>query len=276
MKIIYTDLDGTLLDHNTYSFTAALPALQQCATMNIPVIFNTSKTFEEVQSLQRKLHLTSPFIVENGAAVYIPKTFAREFGLAIDVWIDTYDCTDTTDYLVKVFAQPNTHWQSILAELSHWHTSFKAVSQISTDEVSKLTGLHETQAQGAQKRQYGEPLFWLGTDTEKQAFINEIKHYGAVPIQGGRFLHINGDTNKGSAQHWLTTRFKSVCSGLIQTIGLGDGMNDIPLLENADIAVQIKSPAYDYPPLNKTTNIIKTKLEGPAGWNHAILELCAK
>jgi len=276
MKIIYTDLDGTLLDHNTYSFAAALPAINQCLMTNIPVIFNTSKTFKEAQYLQEQLHLKSPFILENGAAVYIPKTFAREIGIELDACIKTYDCLETTDYIIKVFAKPNTHWQSILADMPHWHSSFKALSKISTDELIKLTGLHQTQAKSAQQRQYGEPLFWLGTDSEKQLFIKEIKKHGAVPIQGGRFLHINGNTDKGQAQQWLTALLKSVCSGLIQTIGLGDGMNDIPLLENSDIAVQIKSPAYDYPPLNKTTNIIKTKLEGPAGWNHAILELCTK
>lgn len=276
MKIIYTDLDGTLLDHNTYSYAAALPALQQCAVANIPVIFNTSKTFQEVRILQEKLDLQTPFIIENGAAIYIPKTFARNLGLDVDACIDQYECSDIADYLVKIFALPNTHWQRILEQMPRWHSLYKALSQTPVDEIVALTGLDHEQARQAQQRQYGEPLFWLGTEAEKQLFIDEIKQVGAVPIQGGRFLHINGATNKGIAQDWLTTLFKSVSRGLIQTIGLGDGMNDIPLLENVDIAVQVKSPAYDFPPLHKTQNIIKTKLEGPAGWNRAILDICTK
>ena len=132
------------------------------------------------------MHLKSPFIVENGAAVYIPKTFAREIGIELDACIKTYDCLETTDYIIKVFAKPNTHWQSILADMSHWHSSFKALSKISTDELIKLTGLHQTQAKSAQQRQYGEPLFWLGTDSEKQLFIKGPFKRGTNNI--GEFL----------------------------------------------------------------------------------------
>ncbi|MGA0327631.1 MAG: hypothetical protein ACO3OK_11595, partial [Limisphaerales bacterium] len=41
--VVVTDLDGSLLDHHTYSFEAALPALSVLKEEGIPLILNTSK-----------------------------------------------------------------------------------------------------------------------------------------------------------------------------------------------------------------------------------------
>ena len=67
--LIFSDLDGTLLDHHTYSFAPALSMLQKLRSANIPVIPNTSKTFAELTELTQQIGLDGPFIVENGAAV---------------------------------------------------------------------------------------------------------------------------------------------------------------------------------------------------------------
>ena len=42
--VIYTDLDGTLLDHHTYSFDAARSTIAALSERGIPVIPCTSKT----------------------------------------------------------------------------------------------------------------------------------------------------------------------------------------------------------------------------------------
>ena len=75
--MVVTDLDGTLLDHHSYSYEAAIPALDKLTDFKIPVIFNTSKTAKEVIPLQQKLSISAPFIVENGSALYIPKRVSK-------------------------------------------------------------------------------------------------------------------------------------------------------------------------------------------------------
>ena len=39
---ISTDLDGTLLDHDNYSYRAATQALELCKEQNIPIVLNLS------------------------------------------------------------------------------------------------------------------------------------------------------------------------------------------------------------------------------------------
>ena len=75
MKLVYTDLDGTLLDHNTYSFLSARPALNQLRFQRISLIFVTSKTRSEVEGWRERLNNQDPFVVENGGGVFIPKAY---------------------------------------------------------------------------------------------------------------------------------------------------------------------------------------------------------
>ena len=73
--IVFTDLDGTLLDHNNYRWEAARPALEQLRARRMPVVLCTSKTRAEVLPLWEELGLRDPFVVENGGAVYIPRDY---------------------------------------------------------------------------------------------------------------------------------------------------------------------------------------------------------
>ncbi len=42
--LVFTDLDGTLLNHDDYSWEAARPALEELQRQSIPLILVSSKT----------------------------------------------------------------------------------------------------------------------------------------------------------------------------------------------------------------------------------------
>ena len=73
--LVFSDLDATLLDHSTYSFAAAGPALLELKERGIPLILCTSKTRAETEVHRRALGNTHPFIIENGGAVYVPESY---------------------------------------------------------------------------------------------------------------------------------------------------------------------------------------------------------
>ena len=70
--VIFTDLDGTLLDHASYRWDEAKPALDLCHRFHIPVIMVSSKTMAEMNMLQQELGLSYPFISENGGGIFFP------------------------------------------------------------------------------------------------------------------------------------------------------------------------------------------------------------
>jgi mannosyl-3-phosphoglycerate phosphatase len=75
MQVVFTDLDGTLLDHNTYSWDAARPAIERLKLCEIPLVLVTSKTRAEVELWRNQLGNHHPFVIENGAATFIPRDY---------------------------------------------------------------------------------------------------------------------------------------------------------------------------------------------------------
>lgn len=73
--VVFTDLDGTLLDHATYRFDAALPALRLLKARQIPLVVCSSKTASEIEALRNRLRLSHPFISENGGAIFVPRGY---------------------------------------------------------------------------------------------------------------------------------------------------------------------------------------------------------
>ena len=121
--LVFTDMDGTLLDHHTYSFDAAKPALNALDEKNIPVIPTTSKTFAELQPLRKSIGLDGPFIIENGAAVFIPHGFFKQKPTGT-VWVDGYWC--------KSFISNQKYWIKLIDKINaDFAGEFKQFSKMS-------------------------------------------------------------------------------------------------------------------------------------------------
>lgn len=264
--LIFTDLDGTLLDHYTYQADAAIPTLLQLAAADIPVILNTSKTKAELCAITKELAITTPFIVENGAAVFIPTSaFSKQPEGTVKV----------DDYWVKSFCLPRQYWLDLLANhCQAFKHNFTGFSQLSDQELIALTGLSPEKAVQAKQRLFGEPLHWRGSEHEKELFIQLLCDLDANVLQGGRFLHVSGYCDKGQAMIWLAKLYREHYDDCeIVTIALGDSNNDIAMLEAANIAVQVRSPVNDFPVLKRQISTIQTQGCGPQGWAESLQQL---
>lgn len=264
--LIFTDMDGTLLDHRSYSFEPAKATLNKLAKYAIPVIPITSKTQAELEKLREDLDNTHPFIIENGAAVLIPKGYFHS---------QPAGTMEQGLYWVKAFVEPRTQWQALIEKIKpDYPNQFITFAEAGIAGIIEMTGLAPTAAELAAKRQYGEPLKWLGDEKSKQAFITTMKAHGANVLEGGRFIHISGQSDKGRALKWLASVYQQQAPNqAVSTIALGDSQNDVAMLEVADYAVVIRSPSHDAPSLQRQTGLLLTKAEGPAGWAEAITSL---
>jgi mannosyl-3-phosphoglycerate phosphatase len=68
--LVFTDLDGTLIAHDTYSWAAARPALEVLHRLGAGLVMASSKTAPEIAVLRAAVGFSHwPAIVENGAGV---------------------------------------------------------------------------------------------------------------------------------------------------------------------------------------------------------------
>ncbi|WP_299732526.1 HAD-IIB family hydrolase [uncultured Endozoicomonas sp.] len=262
--LVFTDLDGTLLDHDSYGWEGAEAALKLLAGHDIPVIINTSKTLPEVVALQRELDLKHPFITENGMVTTVPG----------DYFPNQQD-TETTHFFHGLPYRHIRRWLINIRQQNGFR--FQGFGDLTVNNVVELTGLSEVAATQAMNRKASEPLIWMDTEKALTQFKQLLNDEGLYLTRGGRFYHVSGKGNKGQALLSLLQRFQSAYPDTYwKTIGLGDGMNDQPMLEAVDYPVLIRSEHGAAPDIRHLSKGIETTNTGSKGWNEAIQTLIQK
>jgi len=257
--LIFTDLDGTLLDHETYGFNAAKPVLDALFTRGTPVMPVTSKTFNEVVMLRDKLGLRTPFAVENGAAVYIPQSY---FSCPPD------DVEQVHGYLRKQFGPSLSELSLVYAALPpKLRARITPFSKLGVNGVIQATGLSPNDARLALKREFSDPALWHGTDIELVELKDVLSKFGFEAVLGGRFVHITNGYSKGLAMDWLIEQFKKEQQvDTLLTVALGDSENDRSMLERADQAIVIQNELGSALTLPVNKGVITSERPGPEGW----------
>lgn len=263
LAIIFTDLDGSLLDHDNYQFEPAHALLGALEKIGIPVIPTSSKTGAEIMALRERLPNRHPFISENGAASFIPKNYfdAPPIGSSL---LNGFHCLSD--------CPPRQKWLSLLASLqTDYPNQFTYFFAQGSRGIKRLTGLSDEEAALSNQRDYSEPVKWLGSKQQEQQFIAAISGHGGVTQQGGRFITVSGDCSKGRALKLVTQLYQDQYPNKqIITIAIGDSGNDISMLEAADYALLIRSPLHDFPELMRSGKLLKSNLLGPAGWDEGV------
>lgn len=247
--IVFTDLDGTLLNHHDYSWTAASPALEKLRALSIPVIIASSKTAAEIAPLRQNIGFADcPAIVENGAGLLPEKTAA----------------SDTTGDYPRLRAALDMLPGSLRA-------LFRGFGDMTDAEVQKITGLPAQGATLARQRTFSEPGVFDGDATQEATFVEALQEVGIHARRGGRFLTLSFGGTKADRMGEIAARYGSPA-----IVALGDAPNDVEMLQTAHHGFVITNP--DSTPLPRLDGesdgrICRSEKPGPEGWNACILKL---
>ncbi len=256
MKLFFTDLDGTLLDHDTYSFQEAEEVLAALRKKNIPLIICTSKTRAEIEFYRAVLKNDHPFVSENGGAIFIPKDyFDFDFGFSKEM----------SDYYVIELGTSYKKLRQALEEIRKQGVGLQGFGDMTAEEVAQETGLSLKQAELAKKREYDEAFRLIRG--ERQSLISLIEAKSLNYTKGGRYYHIMGDSDKGKSVRVLNGLYKKKFGDIV-TIGIGDSENDFSMLDEVDrpYLVMKKNDSYASDKYKKAGGV------GPKGWALVIRE----
>lgn len=262
--LIFTDLDSTLLDAQTYDFNPALPALKLIHSLNIPLILVSSKTRAEIEFFRKRLSLDSPFIAENGGGIFFPDKFKLPKDYLYEN-VNGYNAIFIGRPIKEVFEKIRKLKENFL---------FKGFSEMPVREIVALTGLTLEQAILASKREFDEPIVLEHPLNDMEIFCKKASNLGLDCVHGGRFIHLFLGGNKGRAVGIVLNIYRQL-RGPIFSIGLGDSPNDISMLRVVDKAVLMQDRDGVHIKGLVHPDLTKAEGNGPEAWNRVILDILA-
>ncbi|MBL7828225.1 MAG: HAD-IIB family hydrolase [Saprospiraceae bacterium] len=235
--VLFTDLDGTLLDHHTYKANCAVSAIDALNKAKVPIIFCSSKTFDEQRFYQKKFGIHGPLIVENGSAIYIPEYFLPGYFKRLPKTVGGFFYHNFAH--VDIIAV-----RSILSEISiQYHLPVAGYANAALETLSEVTGLKTMALKRARNRHFTETLTVPSLlDIESaQQLAKFLKKYDLTLVKGGRFWSVQSKfAGKGNALLWLNKVMEDFYQCKIPFYAIGDSANDLSMLQVADRAFLVK------------------------------------
>jgi len=254
--VVFTDLDGTLLDDN-YSFEDAIPGLKLLREYNVPLIYCSAKTKAEQEVIREKMGINDPFIVENGSAIYITKGHFK-----------SVHAKDANGYEVVVLGIESSR---IIEEIKRLRKRFKIRNYyfMSDEEVAEVTGLSLEDAKRAKMREFGETIV-----KAEEGALEELRKKFEV-VHGGRFIQVYGKgADKGKAVRILTEMYRKEF-GDVKTVGIGNAQNDLPMLKAVQYPAIVKNSDGTWADIN-IENLYREERRGPSGWAEVVKKFVLK
>jgi mannosyl-3-phosphoglycerate phosphatase len=271
--VVFTDIDGTLTDINTGKYNLSKGLIQKLNENSIPVILCSAKTFAEQENIREDVGLRDPFIVENGGAVMIPTDYFSPSTMLI-----VKNHKKIGDYVMIELGKPSYIIRQKLNSIREdYMIEFKGVSDVSLKKLSSITGLGPSNARRMADRKYGETILQID-EKDVKPFTRRARQFGLRVIHGGRFFDVTAGNDKGRAVRILLHLFRKKYAQDIIFFGIGDSLNDAPMLHHMDVPMLVQRPDKAWSPL-KMKNIVKLPGIGPRGWKSAfdnVMGTCEK
>lgn len=252
--LFFADIDGTLIDHNSYCYDQSLHGINLLEENSIPLIPVSSKTYDELSLLMKELNLKYPFAFENGTGIAYPSDNGENFTLELE----GPGIGELAEFLPEL--------EKLAAK------SLRGITSFSDKEITDITGLDLNSAALAKRRMTTLPFVAEGdillSDEEILNLNVILKEYNFHVTKGGRFNHLMpADSGKGKSVKKIIEFYKYKFNDEILSAAAGDSLNDIPMLEAVNYSYVIRKSGGSF--INFMSGKIMNSA-GPAGFSEAV------
>jgi mannosyl-3-phosphoglycerate phosphatase len=240
--VVFTDLDGTLLDEN-FSYKETLPIISRLLELGVRIVLCSSKTRREIEFYRKVLGIDDPFISENGAAIFISRDyFGQNQGYAKQTRL--YDIIE----MGVSYSAIRLAFEKVREKCGCQLVGF---GDMTAKELARESGLTIDLAKLAKKREYSEP-FRIEEGRVQEVF-DAIRKKHLCCIKGGKYYHLVGNHDKAKAVLILKKLYTREFDKFV-TIGVGDQENDLGMLKVVDKPFLVKGKGV----LSVWENILKS------------------
>ena len=251
--IIFTDLDSTLLDKDTFKFDAIDNYFRQLISEGIIIIPNSSKTEAELIDFNKQNNFNLSFIVENGSSIHGLNLIHENLPKIISM-------SRPVDKIYEIFNK------KIPYDLKQ---KLVFISELNINDQEKIFGLSLHKINLALQRKHSIPIQFNGSEVEKNALTKIINDSGLAVHTGGRIMNICDKVNKSTAIVKTLKLISKRIKNEIITNGVGDNQNEIDMLGETDYSCLVKNDNFDSSLINMD-NLIKSTEPSPKGWADVI------
>ena len=251
--LIFTDLDGSLLDKETFKFDIIKDYFKELVRNGIIIIPNSSKTEAELLDFNEQNNLDLSFIAENGSSIHRLNKIHQNLP-------DKIIISRTIDEIRKIYEE------NIRLNFKNKITH---ILELEREKQQKILGLPLDKIKLAIKRDHSIPIKFNGTESEKNEFTKILKNSGLTIQSGGRIMNVCDNVNKSKAMSKALQLIRKQLDDEIITIGVGDNENDIEMIKETDYPCLVKNENFDSSLIN-IDNLIKSDEPSPKGWSDVI------
>lgn len=270
--ILFTDLDGTLLDYQGYTWAAAADALRALTEQGVPIVFCSSKTRTEQEALQAEMGIRAPCIVENGSAVVAPWGY---FGGSAEADGSADVTRDRNDEVTVLGVGRDQVFAAIRDVREREGIRVRGYADMTVEEVMQMTGLSEGAAQRSREREFSETVEVEGGPDVWRRFLEAMRARGLHTFGGGPGGTVVGSrVDKGVAVRVVLDLYRAsaVCPEPRTAAAIGDGANDEAMLRAVDRAYLVEGRAGGWAPMD-VPGLERVEGRGPVGWASAVERL---
>ena len=246
--LLFTDLDGTLLNKKTFEFKAALNLIKNCISKGINIIPNSSKTDLELDEICENLEIPKVYISENGSCIYglnfLSENLNEKVYLSRNKAVIFKNFSDNINVKLKK--------KCLILE-----------NETLQNQIEVL-GLPQNKISKAMNRKFSMPFIFLGNADEEIELKKNVKKNGLNIQFGGRVLSLGDKVSKGKAMMRFISLLSNETKKNYVSICVGDNENDFDMLDKSDYPCLVKNGPLKN--INFKNQCVFSKKEAPDGW----------
>ena len=232
-KIIFFDLDGTLLNDNKEVLQESKEVIQKAKANGMEVVLCSGRQKNMVEPYRNSAEIGRYMICSNGAEIYDYANHEDLFTCEIDkdLCVDLYGLAKQKGYLLRIDTQYGRYINDIQFV---WHNEIELTEEIETfSDKNKILQLT------------------IGTQSEKEIdeIIENLKDNAYVKIENRYNIKINkndfwlinivnNSASKGNAIFGLCKYLKI---DVKDAVAFGDDLNDISMMKTAGLGIAMEN-----------------------------------
>ena len=256
--LIFTDLDGSLLNRDTFKFDEIKKFLKDLVSKGIFIIPNSSKTENEIIDFNQELGENLTYISENGSVI-------NGLNLLNINFPDKIVLSREKNEIQKIF-------ESKISK--NLKDKCKFITRMEKKKQIEILGLSNDKLKNALSRKYSIPFLFDGNKNERDKLNKSITKNGLSLQEGGRVINLCDKVNKVKSMNRVIKIFKKIEKN-IKVIAVGDNYNDLEMLKNSDVPCLVFNDRFKLDEIF-IDNLIISNQPSPLGWADVIKKALVK